>query len=122
LRRDPTFAERQLWKTLRQLTDHHFRRQAPMGDFIVDFVCHRSRLVVEVDGGIHRLDVVAQRDSEREAWLVGRGYRVLRLENAQVLNDVEKAVALIAAAIDASTPTPDPSPQGGGEASATDRG
>jgi very-short-patch-repair endonuclease len=40
-----------------------------MGAYVVDFVCHRSRLVVEVDGGVHKMDVVAARDAGREAWL-----------------------------------------------------
>jgi very-short-patch-repair endonuclease len=115
LRRDPTFAERQLWKALRQLDGFHFRRQAPLGDFVVDFVSHRARLVVEVDGGVHALDVVAQRDAEREAWLRGRGYDVVRVSNALVVDHVEQALALIIAAVGARTPTPGPSPQGGGE-------
>ena len=115
LRREPTFAERQLWKALRQLKDHHFRRQAPMGAFIVDFVCHHCRLVVEVDGGIHELDVVASRDAMREAWLAGRGYRVVRISNSQAIHDPDSAIRAILAAVGDSTPTPNPSPQGGGE-------
>ncbi len=113
LRNAPTFAEKQLWKTLRKVETLHFRRQAPFGPYVVDFVCHRSRLIVEVDGGIHNLDAVAQRDAEREAWLVSRGYRVLRLTNSQAL-DIEAAVAAIVAEAGAATPTPNPSPQGGG--------
>ena len=104
LRRGPTFAEKQLWKSLRQLDGFHFRRQAPMGDFIVDFVCHRSRLVVEVDGGIHEVDAVAIRDAEREGWLVNRGYEVIRLTNAEVLSNIDAAVRRVLAAATASTP------------------
>jgi very-short-patch-repair endonuclease len=87
----------------------------PMGDYVVDFVCHRSRLIVEVDGGVHDWDVVAQRDAARDRWLAGRGYLVLRLTNREVLAGVEAAVARIITAAGSSTPTPDPSPQGGGE-------
>jgi len=115
LRKEATFAERSLWKELRRLESFHFRRQAPMGDYIVDFVCHRSRLIVEVDGGVHEMDHVAQRDAERDLWLARRGYRVMRLTNREVLADVEAVGRRIIAAADARTPTPDPSPQGGGE-------
>ena len=114
MRREPTFAEKQLWKALRQIGQHHFRRQAPFGPYVVDFVCHASRLIVEVDGGIHNLDVVAQRDAEREVWLTGRGYRVMRFSNLQAL-ETDVTVAAILAEIGADTPTPNPSPQGGGE-------
>ncbi|MGA0599681.1 endonuclease domain-containing protein [Caulobacter sp. KR2-114] len=114
LRKAPTFAEKQLWKALRKVETLHFRRQTPFGPYVVDFVCHRSRLIVEVDGGIHNLDAVAQRDAEREAWLASRGYRVLRLTNQQAL-DIEAAVAVIVAEAGVATPTPNPSPQGGGE-------
>ncbi|HEX7757864.1 MAG TPA: DUF559 domain-containing protein [Caulobacteraceae bacterium] len=113
MRRDPTYAEKQLWKALRQIEQHHFRRQAPFGPYVVDFVCHASRLIVEVDGGIHNLDVVAQRDAEREAWLVDRGYRVIRFSNLQAL-ETDVTLATILAEIGADTPTPNPSPQGGG--------
>ena len=114
MRRDSTFAEKVLWKALRRLEDHHFRRQAPFGRYIVDFVCHCSRLIVEVDGGIHNLDEVIARDAEREAWLTSRGYRVIRFSNNQA-TDAEATVAAILAEIGAGAPTPDPSPRGGGE-------
>ena len=86
-----------------------------MGAYIVDFVCHKSRLIVEVDGGVHDQDVVAQRDAERDAWLAGRGYRVLRLTDREVIGGIEASVRRIISAAGADTPTPDPSPQGGGE-------
>jgi len=110
MRRAPTSAEAKLWKLLRK-TDLHFRRQAPFGPYIVDFVCHRHRLIVELDGGIHGLPSVAARDAEREAWLMARGYRVMRFLNSQAPDDV---ASMIFARISAETPTPDPSPQGGG--------
>jgi len=116
LRADQTPSEKSLWKVLRKLdlNGTHFRRQAPMGDYIVDFVCHGARLVVEVDGGIHRWDVVAARDAEREDRLKTRGYRVVRITNEQALFDPHGAVERIAGEIGACTPTPNPSPQGGG--------
>ena len=87
LRKEMTPAERALWLELRRLPieGSHFRRQTPMGPFIADFVCHGARLVVEVDGGAHEAAERALRDSEKRAWLEGRGYRVLRFTNKQVL-------------------------------------
>jgi len=115
LRRNATFAERELWKALRQIKTVHFRRQSPIGPFVVDIVCHRARLVVEIDGGVHGVDAVALQDAERDAWLAERGYRVLRLTNAEVLANIDGAVRAILTAAGASTPTPDPFPQGEGE-------
>jgi very-short-patch-repair endonuclease len=114
MRREPTFAERELWKELRGLEGFRFRRQAPMGDYIVDFVCHQSRLVVEVDGGVHEMSVVAQRDAQRDLWLSGRGYRVLRLTNREVISDVDAVVQRIIGAAGADIPTPTPPRKGEG--------
>jgi very-short-patch-repair endonuclease len=111
MRRGPTYAERDLWKVLRK-TDFHFRRQVPFSPYVVDFACHSVRIIVEMDGGIHDLPSVAARDSEREAWLTARGYRVMRFRNNEHPEDV---VRVILERISADTPTPGPSPQGGGE-------
>ena len=117
LRRGLSFAEKQLWKELRklELSGSHFRRQAPMGRYIVDFVCHWARLVVEVDGGVHDLPEVAARDLEREQWLKARGYSVFRVRNEDVVRDLNLVMIAIIHQLRAGTPTPDPSPQGGGE-------
>ena len=105
MRRAPTYAEKHLWKALRQ-TDLHFRRQAPFGPYIVDFVCHPHRLVIEVDGGVHNLPEVAARDAERDLWLTGRGYRVMRFSNEQVVSDTLGVVQMILARVSADTPNP----------------
>jgi very-short-patch-repair endonuclease len=112
MRRTPTYAEKRLWKELRD-TALHFRRQAPLGTYIVDFVCHEHRLVIELDGGVHNLPEVIARDEMRELWLTGRGYRVMRFANEQVVSDTP-SVQMILARVSADTPTPNPSPQGGG--------
>jgi len=115
LRRDATFTEKRLWRELRNLRAEaglHFRRQAPIGPYVVDFVCHAAKLVIEVDGGVHVLKV--EQDAARDAWLEGRGYRVMRFGNGVVAENVEWVVAGILAAVGAGTPTPGPSPQGGG--------
>ena len=90
LRKQMTPAERALWQRLRrnQLDGWHFRRQHPVGNFVVDFFCAKARLVVEVDGPI-RLKQQAY-DEERTQLLEElKGYRVLRFTNDQVMNDIE---------------------------------
>ncbi len=116
LRRAPTPAEARLWKALRRLEHSaaHFRRQAPLGPYVVDFVSHSARLVIEVDGGVHRLDAVAMRDSERDAWLEGRGYQVLRLTNEEVFGDLGAVLERIIGRLGADTPTPTPPRKGEG--------
>lgn len=101
-----------MWKALRT-TGLHFRRQAPFGPYIVDFVCHEHRLILEMDGGVHNLPAVAARDLERDAWLTGRGYRVMRFANDQAVADIDAVLQEILGRISADTPTPNPSPQGG---------
>ena len=69
LRRNPTDVERLLWQRLRlwQVDDYKFRRQQPLGNYIVDFVCLQKRLVIELDGGQHADET--DYDAERDAWL-----------------------------------------------------
>ncbi|MBI4952011.1 MAG: DUF559 domain-containing protein [Myxococcales bacterium] len=69
-----------------------FRRQQPLGRFIVDFFCEAARLVVEVDGGHHDDPSVAARDAARDALLRAAGLTVLRLPNEQILHDPERAL------------------------------
>jgi very-short-patch-repair endonuclease len=101
LRKAATPAEKTLWFALRRLPlgGTHFRRQAPFGPFIVDFVCHGARLVIELDGGAHLAPDRALRDLERQQWLESRGYHVLRFENACVLADVGRVAKAIAAEV-----------------------
>jgi len=114
MRRALTYAEQRLWKALRNC-GLHFRRQAPFGRYIVDFVCHAHRLIVEVDGGVHALPGVAVADKQRDAWLTGRGYRVIRVSNGDAAGDPYAVSDRILAAAGLGTPTPNPSPQGAGE-------
>ena len=87
LRRNLTDAERRLWSILRgrRLNRFKFRRQQPIGGYIVDFVCFERRLVIEVDGSQHQEQVGY--DEERTRWLNSQGFEVLRLWNNQVLSD-----------------------------------
>lgn len=94
LRRDATDAERRLWAALRdrRLRDYRFRRQHPVGNFIVDFVCTRHRLIVEADGGQHAEN---EADRRRTAWLEGEGWRVLRFWNNDILANTEGVIQAI---------------------------
>jgi very-short-patch-repair endonuclease len=73
----------------------HFRRQAPIGDYIADFVCHRATIVVEIDGSQHGEPENVLRDERRTAFLNSRGYRVLRFWNVEVMERKEEVVAAI---------------------------
>jgi very-short-patch-repair endonuclease len=99
LRKNPTEAERSLWKhlRLRQLHGHKFRRQQPLGQYIVDFVCLEKRLIVELDGGQHAGQ--AGSDAERTAWLEAQGFHVLRFWNHNLLNESEAVKEAIAEAL-----------------------
>ncbi len=94
LRREQTDAERELWMRLRRhQLGVHFRRQHPLGPYIVDFCCVQGRLIVEVDGG-HHLERQRQ-DEARSMWLEGLGFRVLRFSDAEVLLQMEAVLAEI---------------------------
>jgi very-short-patch-repair endonuclease len=99
LRNQSTDAEQRLWYALRLLKPHgmHFRRQAPLGPYFPDFVCHRSKLVVELDGSQHADDDVVQYDARRTAFLNSRGYTVLRFWNSDVLENHDGVVEIILA-------------------------
>ena len=92
-----TWQERRLWSRLRrrQVDGHRFRRQAPVGPYVVDFLCVATKLVVEVDGEIH--DWRSRDDSAREMCLRAMGYRVLRVKNYEVELDLNSVVARVAA-------------------------
>ncbi len=85
LRRGMTEAEARLWSGLRGWKIAKFRRQHPLGRFILDFYCAEARLCVEVDGAVH--DEQQERDAERTTHLQQLGIRVVRFRNGQVLAD-----------------------------------
>ena len=95
LRRVMTPAEKLLWsRPRRNALGHHFRRQAPMGKFILDFYCAKAKLAVEVDGDIHAIKT--DRDTERENWLqIQKHIRVLRITNAEVFDNLEGVIQFI---------------------------
>ena len=83
-----TDAKKAIWRQLRnrQVGDYKFRRQVPLGPYIVDFVCFEQRLVVEIGGGQHQAQ--ADYDNERTEWLKSQGFRVLRFWNNEVLGQI----------------------------------
>jgi len=94
LRRQATDAERRLWSALRdrRLSGYRFRRQFPIGPFIVDFACTRHQLIVEADGGQH---ADSETDRKRTAFLEAEGWRVLRFWNNDVLANTSGVVETI---------------------------
>ena len=117
LRVAATPQEKKLWRALRDrvpLDGTHFRRQVPIGPYIVDFCCLASRLIVELDGNQHGTDEALSYDARRTALIESHRFRVLRLTNHEVNIALESVLDTIAAALP-PTPTPSPSPQKGGE-------
>jgi very-short-patch-repair endonuclease len=104
LRATPTDAEMRLWSRLRlrQLHGFRFRRQHPIGIYIVDFFCAEAKLIIEVDGGQHADD-----SDKRTAWLEGRGYRVVRFWNNEVLSNIDGVLLTIAATVHTAPPPVD---------------
>jgi very-short-patch-repair endonuclease len=90
LRANTTPHERMLWRALKELPleGTHFRRQAPIGPYVVDFFCPAKRLIIELDGGHHNEDEEARRDRVRQDWLEQEGYRVIRFWNSEVASDL----------------------------------
>ena len=106
LRKSMTNAERKLWRALRgkQLVGQRFRRQHPLGPYVVDFVCLERRLVIEVDGGQHGEPEQADSDQRRTDWLAAEGYRVLRVWNRDVLVTLDDCMTTIWTALSAARP------------------
>ncbi|MEO6395414.1 MAG: DUF559 domain-containing protein [Devosia sp.] len=91
LRKTMTAPEAVLWNALRQLKPLglHFRRQVPLGRYYADFACYHPKLVIEVDGWTHG-DPAA--DAERDTFMQGESYRVLRVSNEDVMRNVDGVV------------------------------
>jgi very-short-patch-repair endonuclease len=98
-RRDSTPAERKLWSRLRsrKLNGVKFRRQVWLGPYIADFLCAEARLIVEVDGDTHSGQFAY--DQRRTDWLACEGFRVVRVTNADVMQNIDGVLELIAAAL-----------------------
>jgi very-short-patch-repair endonuclease len=99
LRQDMTPAERLLWSYLRdrKLAGIKFRRQYPIGAFVLDFYAPALRLVIEVDGDVHDLPERRDYDARRQTWLEGQGMHVLRFSNGAVIDELSDVLERIAA-------------------------
>ena len=117
LRTNATPPERQLWKLLKgfNANGYHFRRQVPIGRYFADFACHHPKLVIELDGDTHGTDGAIAHDARRDAFLRSAGYAVLRIGNRDLSESLDGVWTRVDDALKSLTPTPSPSPQGGGE-------
>jgi very-short-patch-repair endonuclease len=97
LRENTTAAENILWRHLQriEIKGSHFRRQVPIGPYIVDFACLKKRLVIEVDGSQHGNDPNSRRDEVRTRWLNSQGYRVMRFWNNDVMSKTETVLEAV---------------------------
>jgi len=104
LRHEMTNAERVLWGEVRahRLSGFKFKRQEPLGVYVVDFVCYEARLIIELDGGHHANQQEA--DAERTLWLESSGFRVIRFWNNDVLSNIAEVMQEIEREITAPLP------------------
>ena len=92
-----TEAEKILWLRLRgrRVCGAKFRRQEPVGRYIVDFVSFENKLVLEIDGSSHEQADGKTNDAQRTAWLNSEGFKVVRFWNREVINDIEGVLGKI---------------------------
>jgi len=111
LRSHMTESENRLWRQLRahRLNGEKFRRQQPIGPYVVDFVHFGVRLIVEADGGQHN---DAPHDKRRDTWLREQGFRVLRFWNNEIMANLDGVLATVMDAVTNPPSPPAPLPQG----------
>jgi very-short-patch-repair endonuclease len=116
LRKKPTDAELKLWRALRdrRLAGIKFLRQFPIDRYVVDFICRPAKLVIELDGGQHEINVA--KDQQRTDLLNALGYRVIRFWNNEVLSNLDGVLTIILHELGLDPANPEaPSPRGSGE-------
>ncbi len=106
LRKNMTHVERLIWHKIRarQLQGVRFRRQYPIGRYIVDFICLEQHLIIELDGGQHAEQ--QNYDTDRDIWLTRQGFKVLRFWNNEVLENMDGIVQIISKYLPPSQPSP----------------
>ena len=72
-----------------------FRRQHIIGDYIVDFICLKQKLIIEIDGGYHQEAIQWTEDKTRQNWLESMDYKVLRFTNEDIFHDIESVISII---------------------------
>ena len=94
LRTNATLPEQKLWLYLRksQLNGLKFRRQQPVGKYIVDFLCCSKKIIIELDGGHHNEQKNIEYDTDRDFFLTNEGYRVIRIWNNDIMNNIDEVM------------------------------
>ena len=91
-----TDGEQKLWSRLRgKQLEYYFRRQTSIGKYIVDFVCWKEKLVVEIDGSQHFTNAGKEHDRIRDQFLKEQGFRILRFDSVEVLNNTDGIIEAI---------------------------
>jgi very-short-patch-repair endonuclease len=108
LRQNETETEQIIWSWLRsrQLKGVKFRRQQPIGDYIVDFVSFNKRLIIEIDGGQHSETQIKEKDDNRTKWLESQGFKVIRFWNNDVKDNPEGVFIRITEYLEEDSPSP----------------
>ena len=91
LRKNSTIQERRLWNLLKNRQFHNlkFKRQQPIGDYIVDFICKEAKIIIEIDGGQHNEPENIEYDKTRTEYLNTLGYKVIRFWNNEIYENIE---------------------------------
>ncbi len=94
LRKNSTIQERRLWNLLKNRQFHNlkFKRQQPIGDYIVDFICKEAKIIIEIDGGQHNEPENIEYDKTRTEYLNNLGYKVIRFWNNEIYENIEGVV------------------------------
>ena len=97
LRNNATMAEVALWNYLkgRRLLGRKFRRQTSIGNYVLDFYCPQEKLGIELDGKVHEFDSVSLKDRYKSEYLTSLGVKILRFENKEIFNNLEKVLKII---------------------------
>src|SRR3954462_4957350 len=114
LRRTMSLPEVLLWKAIKggAVDRLHFRKQHPVGPYVLDFYCDAAKLAVEVDGYSHQVDNQWVRDERRDAWFAERGVRTLRISAVTVLKDMDTTLRTILAHLPPQSASPTALPEG----------
>ena len=94
LRKSSTIQERRLWNLLKNRQFHNlkFKRQQPIGDYIVDFICKEAKIIIEIDGGQHNEPENINYDKVRTEYLNNLGYKVIRFWNNEIYENIEGVI------------------------------
>ena len=105
LRNNATLEERRIWNLIKnkQINGLKFRRQFPIGNYIVDFVCLKIKLIIEIDGGQHNETKQVEYDKNRTKFFESNGYKVIRFWNSDIYSNIEGVISELKRTIDEIT-------------------